>query len=163
MSEEIRVSVTVNGRAYERLVEPRRSLADFLRHDLLLHGTHVGCEMGACGACTVLFDGQAIKSCLMLAVQAQGHEIITVESLAGRGPLHALQRAFRDCHALQCGFCTPGFLMVALALERSHRKVDQEALKEELAGNICRCTGYRGIVNAVSRFLEESDERSADA
>src|SRR5262249_43452502 len=111
-----RMRVTVNGRAYEREVESRRLLVDFLRHELELHGTHVGCEQGVCGACRVLLDGEPVKSCLMLAPQAHGHSITTVEGLAGRGELHPVQQVFRDAHALQCGYCTPGFLLAAVAL-----------------------------------------------
>lgn len=155
MSGRCTIAITVNGELRSAEIEPRRTLVDFLRHDLRLYGTHVGCEQGACGACTVQLDGKAIKSCLMLAVQADGHEIRTVESLAGNGPLHPLQEAFRDAHALQCGFCTPGFLMVALALAESGRALQGEALRSELAGNLCRCTGYVGILDAVERFLEQ--------
>ena len=116
MSARVTVTLRVNGRAYERVVEGRRLLVDFLRHELGLHGTHVGCEQGVCGACTVLLDGEPVKSCLMLAPQAQGRSITTVEGLAGRGELHPVQQAFRDAHALQCGYCTPGFLLGAVAL-----------------------------------------------
>ena len=150
------VSVTVNGRVHERTVEDRRLLVDFLRHDLDLHGTHVGCEQGVCGACTVLLDGAAVKSCLMLAPQADGHAITTVEGLAGRGDLHPVQQAFRDAHALQCGYCTPGFLMTAVALAESGAVLEGQALREELAGNLCRCTGYQNIVEAIERFLRRS-------
>jgi aerobic-type carbon monoxide dehydrogenase small subunit (CoxS/CutS family) len=131
------------------------TLADFLRHRRRLTGTHVGCEHGVCGACAVLFDGQALKSCLLLAVQAHGHEIRTVESLAGPGELHPLQAAFRDAHALQCGFCTPGFLMTAVALAQSRPEtLTENELRDELAGNLCRCTGYQGILAAVDSYLK---------
>jgi carbon-monoxide dehydrogenase small subunit len=150
------VSVSVNGRRHERLVEGRRLLVDFLRHDLGLHGTHVGCEQGVCGACTVLLDGDAVKSCLMLAVQADGRAITTVEGLAGRGDLHPVQQAFREAHGLQCGYCTPGFLLSAVALAARGVLLQGEALRAELAGNLCRCTGYQNIVEAVERYLSQA-------
>jgi carbon-monoxide dehydrogenase small subunit len=161
MTDTRSIRLTVNGREYTAQVEVRRHLADFLRHELGLYGTHIGCEQGACGACTVQYDGKAIKSCLMLAVQADGHHIRTVEGLAGRGELHPIQRAFHDEFGLQCGFCTPGFLMVAEALSRAGTKVEGETLRRELAGNICRCTGYVNIVAAVERFLQEHDDDRA--
>jgi carbon-monoxide dehydrogenase small subunit len=154
-----RVQVTVNGRSYERDVESRRLLSDFLRHDLALHGTHVGCEQGVCGACTVLLDGEAVKSCLLLAPQADGHAITTVEGLAGRGALHPLQTLFAETHALQCGYCTPGFLLAAAALADRGVALDGAALREELAGNLCRCTGYQNIVEAVARYLRQNAAR----
>jgi aerobic-type carbon monoxide dehydrogenase small subunit (CoxS/CutS family) len=156
MSARCRVHVTVNGRLYERNVESRRLLSDFLRHDLGLHGTRVGCEQGVCGACTVLLDGEAVKSCLLLAPQVDGHALTTVEGLAGRGPLHPLQEAFREAHALQCGYCTPGFLLTAVALENRGVVLEGEALREELAGNLCRCTGYQNVIEAVERYLRQS-------
>src|SRR5262245_10583326 len=156
MSARHAVSVSVNGRRHERLVEGRRLLVDFLRHDLGLHGTHVGCEQGVCGACTVLLDGDAVKSCLMLAVQADGRTITTVEGLAGRGDLHPVQQAFREAHGLQCGYCTPGFLLSAVALAARGVALEGEALRAELAGNLCRCTGYQNIVEAVERYLEQA-------
>jgi len=144
------VRVTVNGTEYERDVEPRLLLSDFIRQDLRLTGTHVGCEHGVCGACTILLDGEPARSCIMLAVQANGHAIQTVEGLAPEGaPLNPLQDAFRNAHALQCGFCTPGFLMTATALRESGRRLDREELREELSGVLCRCTGYQFIVDAV--------------
>jgi carbon-monoxide dehydrogenase small subunit len=151
-----RIRVEVNGRAYEREVEARRLLVDFLRHDLGLHGTHVGCEQGVCGACTVLLDGEPVKSCLMLAPQIDGRTLTTVEGLAGRGELHPVQEIFRDTHALQCGYCTPGFLLSAVALASRSVVLEGEALREELAGNLCRCTGYQNIVDAVERYLRRS-------
>ena len=151
-----RVQVTVNGRLYERDVESRRLLSDFLRHDLGLHGTHVGCEQGVCGACTVLLDGDAVKSCLLLAPQIDGHAVTTVEGLGGRGPLHSLQALFAEAHALQCGYCTPGFLLAAVSLAGRGVALDGAALREELAGNLCRCTGYQNIVEAVERYLRQS-------
>ena len=144
------VRVEVNGRAHEREVEPRLLLSDFLRHELGLTGTHVGCEHGVCGVCTVLLDGEPVRSCLMLAVQADGHAVETVESLAaGPEALHPLQEAFRDRHALQCGFCTPGILMTLVAWLREHREPSEADARLALSGNLCRCTGYQHIVDAV--------------
>jgi carbon-monoxide dehydrogenase small subunit len=145
-----RVSMTVNRRSIEAEVEPRRLLADFLREDAHLYGTHLGCEHGVCGACTILLDGEPVRSCLMLAVQADGAELTTVEGLAGDDGLHPLQEAFREHHALQCGFCTPGFLLTSLYLIREHPDLDDEdEIREALSGNLCRCTGYQNIVDAV--------------
>jgi carbon-monoxide dehydrogenase small subunit len=148
------VSLTVNGRPYRREVEPRLLLSDFLRHELGLTGTHVGCEHGVCGACTVLFDGEAVRSCLLLAVQADGHEVATVEGLAPEagaapGELHPLQEAFRAAHGLQCGFCTPGFLMTLIPFLRENPAPSEEEIRHALSGNLCRCTGYQNIVEAV--------------
>jgi carbon-monoxide dehydrogenase small subunit len=156
MSSRHRIQVTVNGRAHAREVEGRRLLVDFLRHDLGLHGTHVGCEQGVCGACTVLLDGEAIKSCIMLAAQADGRALTTVEALAGRRDLHPVQQAFRDAHGLQCGYCTPGFLLSAVALAERGVMLEGDALRAELAGNLCRCTGYQNIVEAVERYLRQA-------
>jgi carbon-monoxide dehydrogenase small subunit len=142
--------LTVNGAAAERAVEPRLLLSDFLRHELGLTGTHVGCEHGVCGACTVLLDGEAMRSCLMFAVQADGHEVTTVEGLTGDpDALHPLQQAFREAHGLQCGFCTPGILMTLVPFLRDHPHPDEGAIREALSGNLCRCTGYQNIVAAV--------------
>jgi len=141
--------LTVNGKEREALVEVRRTLADFLREDLDLTGTHIGCEHGVCGACTVLLGGLAVRSCLMLAVQAAGADITTIEGLEHDGELHPLQEAFRDSHSFQCGFCTPGFVMTALALLGEGRELTEAELREELSGNICRCTGYQSIVEGV--------------
>jgi aerobic-type carbon monoxide dehydrogenase small subunit (CoxS/CutS family) len=139
----------INGRPYEGDIEPRTLLSDFIRHQAGLTGTHVGCEHGVCGACTVQLDGEPIRSCLMLAIQANGRALRTVEGLAGPGgELSALQRAFTEHHALQCGFCTSGFLMTAEALLRRGELTERE-IRAELAGNLCRCTGYEGIVKAV--------------
>ncbi len=144
------VRLTVNGRALAGAVEPRTSLADFLRDDLDLTGTHVGCEHGVCGACTVLLEGEPVRSCLLLAVQADGRAIMTVEGLAyAEGELHPIQQAFRDKHALQCGFCTPGILLTAYAYLREHPAPSDAEIREMLAGNLCRCTGYHFIVEAV--------------
>ena len=149
MDNLFQVSVTVNGTKYERAVEPRMLLVDFIRHELGLTGTHVGCEHGVCGTCTVLLDGQPVRSCLMFAVQANGHEVRTVEGLGTIDKLHPLQEAFREAHALQCGFCTPGFLMTLVPFLEENRKPSEEEVREALAGNLCRCTGYQHIVEAV--------------
>jgi carbon-monoxide dehydrogenase small subunit len=143
------VSLTVNGTTLERTAEPRLLLSDFLRHELGLTGTHVGCEHGVCGACTVLLDGEAVRSCLVFAVQADGHTIETVEGLATNGDLHPLQRAFNEAHALQCGFCTAGFLMTLVPFLREHPSPSEREIREALSGNLCRCTGYANIVEAV--------------
>ena len=143
------ISVVVNGKTYRRSVESRMLLADFLRHELRLTGTHVACAHGVCGACTIRFNGKTARSCLMLTAQADGAEIVTVEGLAGEGPLTPVQQAFHENHALQCGFCTPGFLMtVTEFLEHNHDPSDDD-IKSAIAGNLCRCTGYINIVRAV--------------
>jgi carbon-monoxide dehydrogenase small subunit len=144
-----RVRLTANGISYERAVEPRTTLVDFLRGELGLTGTHVGCEHGVCGACTVLLDGQAVRSCLMLAVQADGAEVMTVEGLRRDGALHPIQEAFLEEHGLQCGFCTPGFLMSTYELLRDNPDPNDEEVKDALGGQICRCTGYQSILKAV--------------
>jgi carbon-monoxide dehydrogenase small subunit len=150
------VELTVNGTTHPIDVEPRRTLADALREDLGFTGTHLGCEHGVCGACTVLVDGEPVRACLMFAVQADGCEVSTVEGLAdGDGTLHPLQRAFCDHHGLQCGFCTPGMLMSALDLLRREPRPSRQRIREELSGNICRCTGYAGIVDAVQAASDE--------
>jgi aerobic carbon-monoxide dehydrogenase small subunit len=146
------ISVTVNGEARTATAEPRLLLADLLREVLGLRGTHLGCEHGVCGACTILLDGEPVRSCLVLAVQADGREITTVEGLADADGLHPLQEAFREHHALQCGFCTPGFLLTALYLidgDPAIDRRDEQDLREALSGNLCRCTGYQNIVDAV--------------
>src|SRR5881398_4195326 len=151
------VTVTVNGRAVQRAVEPRLLLSDFLRHDLGLTGTHVGCEHGVCGCCTILLNGAPVRSCLMLAVQAEGHEVTTIEGLAPDGePLHAVQQAFHECHGLQCGFCTPGFVMSVVGLLAQHPSPSAQEIEEGIAGNLCRCTGYASIRRAVTRSVELS-------
>jgi carbon-monoxide dehydrogenase small subunit len=149
VNNQINISVTVNGTRYEHAVEPRLLLSDFLRHDLGLTGTHVGCEHGVCGACTVLFDGEPVRSCLVFAVQADGHEILTVESLGTMQELHPLQEAFREAHAVQCGFCTPGILMSLLPFLEESPDPSEAEIREALSGNLCRCTGYQHIVDAV--------------
>ena len=152
----MRISVEINGHDHEAEVEPRTLLSDFIRHGAGLTGTKVGCEQGVCGACTVQLDGEAVRSCLMLAVQADGRSLTTVEGLsADGGELHPLQRAFHEAHALQCGFCTPGFLMSMEAFIREHPDADGEELREALAGNLCRCTGYLGIIEAVEHAARE--------
>ena len=146
----MRIAVEINGERHEGEAEPRTLLSDFIRHTAGLTGTHVGCEHGVCGSCTVQLDGETVRSCLMLAVQANGRSVLTVEGLAAEGaPLHPLQRAFHEHHALQCGFCTPGFLLAAEALLRERPEPTEREVREALAGNLCRCTGYEGIVNAV--------------
>lgn len=150
MSAKMEVTLTVNGRTYQRSVEPRLLLSDFLRHELELTGTHVGCEHGVCGACTILFDGQPVRSCLTLAVQAEGHEITTVEGLTSDPEdLHPLQDAFWEKHGLQCGFCTAGIMLSVLPFLQEHPDPSEGEIREALAGNICRCTGYQHIVDAV--------------
>jgi aerobic-type carbon monoxide dehydrogenase small subunit (CoxS/CutS family) len=151
----VRISVDINGRRYDGDVEPRELLSDFIRHGAGLTGTKVGCEQGVCGACTVQLDGEAVRSCLMLAVQANGRSLTTVEGLARDDGLHPLQQAFHDAHALQCGFCTPGFLMSMDAYLREHPRAGREELREALAGNLCRCTGYLGIIEAVEHAAAE--------
>src|SRR6266542_452004 len=150
MPDKVDVRVTVNGRAYQRSVEPRLLLSDFLRHELGLTGTHVGCEHGICGACTILVDGEAARSCLMLAVQADGAELTTVEGLAQGGTLHPLQEAFREHHGLQCGFCTPGMLLTALDFLRVNPQPSEQEIREGISAVLCRCTGYHGIIKAVA-------------
>ena len=149
MADERAVRLRVNGRERAALAEPRTLLSDFLRHGIGLTGTHVGCEHGACGACTVLVDGRPTLSCLVLAVQAEGADVLTVEGLADEDGLHPIQQAFRECHGLQCGFCTPGMLLAAKALLDEVPDPGEDEIREHLAGNVCRCTGYVGIVEAV--------------
>jgi carbon-monoxide dehydrogenase small subunit len=149
MNDLVTINLTVNGTQYERAVEPRMLLSDFLRHELGLTGTHVGCEHGVCGACTVIFDGEAVRSCLMFAVQANGHDVVTVEGLGTIDDLHPLQEAFREAHALQCGFCTPGLLMSLLPFLESNPDPTEREIREAVSGTLCRCTGYQHIVDAV--------------
>jgi aerobic carbon-monoxide dehydrogenase small subunit len=143
------VAVTVNGRAYERNVEPRLLLVHFLRDELGLTGTHVGCDTSSCGACTVRLDGQTVKSCTLFAFQADGHEVQTIEGLATNGELHPLQRAFHEHHALQCGYCTPGMIMAATEIVERTPGASDEEIRKALEGNLCRCTGYHNIVEAI--------------
>ncbi len=154
------ISVSVNGRQYERSVEPRLLLSDFLRHDIGLSGTHVGCEHGVCGACTVLVDSAAVRSCLMFAVQANGRDVTTVEGLdGGQEELHPIQHGFWEKHGLQCGFCTPGILMTLVPFLEENPDPSEDEIREILSGNICRCTGYQKIVEAVqlgARLVQEN-------
>jgi carbon-monoxide dehydrogenase small subunit len=149
------IAVTVNNVRYERAVEPRLLLSDFLRYELGLTGTHVGCEHGVCGACTVLFDGQPVRSCLMFAVQASGHEVTTVEGLGAPDNLHPIQEAFMEAHGVQCGFCTPGFLMTLVPFLAENPDPTDPEIREAIAGNLCRCTGYQHIVDAVRLAAEK--------
>jgi aerobic-type carbon monoxide dehydrogenase small subunit (CoxS/CutS family) len=154
------VSLVVNGVSYEVDVEARWLLSDVLRHVVGLTGTHVGCEHGVCGCCTVLVDGRPARSCLMLAIQAEGAQIRTVEALAEDGQLHPLQESFRRHHGLQCGFCTPGFLMTALPIYKKAREMSDDELREAIGGQLCRCTGYAGILAAIRGAAEIEDERA---
>ena len=149
MTMPISIEVMVNGKSYRREVEPRMHLADFLRQELGLTGTHLGCEHGVCGACSVMVDERVVRGCLMLAVQADGCEVTSVEGLALKDKLNPLQEAFREFHALQCGFCTPGMLMTLMEILRDHPNPTEELLREDLSGNLCRCTGYSGIIKAA--------------
>jgi carbon-monoxide dehydrogenase small subunit len=160
MSNARAIKATVNGVAYERRVEPRLLLSDFLRHTLGLTGTHVGCEHGVCGACTVLLDGDSVRSCLLFAVQVDGARLETVESLGTIDRMNPLQEAFHEHHALQCGFCTPGMLMTATDLLRKYPLASDEEIREGLSGNLCRCTGYEHIVNAVRAAARAKDTAS---
>jgi len=154
MDNTFNITVTVNGTRYERSVEPRLLLSDFLRQDLGLTGTHIGCEHGVCGACTVLFDGQPVRSCLMFAVQANGHEVLSVEGLGTIEDLHPIQKAFQEAHGVQCGFCTPGILMTLVPFLESNPDPNEEEIRAAISGNICRCTGYQHIVDAVKLAAE---------
>ena len=151
----MRVSITVNGKLHERAVESRLLLVHFLRDELGLTGTHVGCDTSSCGACTVRLDGDTVKSCTVLAVQADGGAVQTIEGLAVDGELHPLQRAFRQEHGLQCGYCTPGMIMASTALLELGRELTDEEIRDGLEGNLCRCTGYENIVNAVRSAIAE--------
>ena len=149
-SRKVQIRVTVNGTEHEALVEPRRLLSDFIRDDLALTGTHVGCEHGVCGACTVLLDGESVRACLTFAVQADGREVTTVEALAAAdGTRHPLQQAFWEEHGLQCGFCTPGFIMTTYELLEANKAPTTDEIRDAIGGNLCRCTGYQNIVRAV--------------
>ncbi len=156
MTQKISVLITVNEKVYQREVEPRLLLSDFLRHELGLPGTHVGCEHGVCGACTILFDGESARSCLMFAVQADGHTITTVEGLAeSMDQLHPIQQAFWEAHGLQCGYCTPGILMTLVPFLRQNPSPTEQEIRHALSGNLCRCTGYQHIVDAVQLAAEK--------
>lgn len=145
------VSLLMNGKEVEAEAEPRKLLSDFIREDLGLTGTHVGCEHGVCGSCTVLYNGRAVRSCLMFAVQANGSDIQTIEGLAKNGEQHALQQSFTECHGLQCGFCTPGILMSSLEMMNNGQVPTKQEIKEMLSGHLCRCTGYTGIIAAIEK------------
>jgi carbon-monoxide dehydrogenase small subunit len=156
MTDLVTINVRVNGKDYQRQVEPRLLLSDFIRHDLNLTGTHVGCEHGVCGSCTILFDGQPMRSCLLFAVQADGHNILTIEGLAPDPEhLHPIQEAFHEAHALQCGFCTPGFVMTLKPFLEENPDPSDEEIREAISGNLCRCTGYDHIVDAVHIAAEK--------
>jgi aerobic carbon-monoxide dehydrogenase small subunit len=150
-----RISVTVNGVKHEREVEPRQLLVYFLRETLGLTGTNVGCDTSSCGACTVLVDGASVKSCTMLAVQADGTEVMTIEGLASNGEMHPMQKAFHEEHALQCGYCTPGMIMAAVGLAQDDAEMGEDEIRLGLEGNLCRCTGYHNIVKAVQKGAQE--------
>jgi carbon-monoxide dehydrogenase small subunit len=160
MSKARDITVTVNGEAVTAAVEPRLLLADFLRHTLGLTGTHVGCEHGVCGACTVLVDGDSARSCLMFAVQADRRNVETVESLGRLGAMNRLQEAFHEHHALQCGFCTPGMLMTATDLMRKYNLTGDDDIREGLSGNLCRCTGYEHIIKAIRAVVDSKPENT---
>jgi carbon-monoxide dehydrogenase small subunit len=160
MHSSVDISTTVNGIRYEQVVEPRMLLSDFLRHILGLTGTHVGCEHGVCGACTVMLDGESVRSCLLFAVQADGHEIITVEGLGTMDELHPVQEAFREAHGLQCGFCTPGILTTVVPFLEANPNPTEDEIREAISGNLCRCTGYQHIVDAVQLAAEKAQDRS---
>ncbi|MCL4562808.1 MAG: (2Fe-2S)-binding protein [Chloroflexi bacterium] len=159
MSDLINVKVTVNGMAYEREVEPRMLLVDFIRHELGLTGTHVGCEHGVCGTCTILFDGSPVRSCLLFAVQAVGHEIRTIEGLGTIDHLHPVQEAFREAHGAQCGFCTPGMIMSVLPFLEENQDPTEQEIREAIDGNLCRCTGYQHIIQAVELASDKLAEQ----
>jgi carbon-monoxide dehydrogenase small subunit len=156
----VQISLTVNGKAVSASVDPRTLLVQFIREQLQLTGTHVGCDTAQCGACTVHLDGRAVKSCSMLAAQAQGAKITTIEGLSSNGEMHPMQAAFRECHGLQCGFCTPGMVMAAVQLLADNPKASESEIREGLDGNICRCTGYHNIVKAV-QFCQSGKQPAA--
>jgi len=147
----IQLAMTVNGKAERAEIDPRTLLVEFIRNDLGLTGTHVGCDTGQCGACTVLIDGNAVKACTILAVQAEAAKVTTIEGLANNGEMHPMQAAFKECHGLQCGFCTPGMVLSAIDLVQRHPNADEKKIRAELEGNLCRCTGYQNIVKAVAQ------------
>ncbi|NKB36938.1 MAG: 2Fe-2S iron-sulfur cluster binding domain-containing protein [Gammaproteobacteria bacterium] len=156
--ETIEVEITVNGKSVRREVEPRLLLVEFIRENLQLTGTHVGCDTSYCGACTIILNGEAIKSCTLLAVQADGGEVLTVEGLEQDGQLHPLQQAFSECHGLQCGYCTPGMLMSSLALLAENPDPSVKDIRKRLAGNVCRCTGYQNIIKSVQSAAKALQE-----
>ncbi len=165
MSGKRRIAVTVNGALYEREIEPRLLLGDFLRSELDLTGTHFGCEHGICGACTVILNGDSVRACLVFAVQADGGDVLTVEGLGSVDALHPLQQAFHEHHGLQCGYCTPGMLMTALDLIRKQGRLTEAAVRAGISGNLCRCTGYQNIVAAIcaAAAAMQSEEPAGDA
>ncbi len=156
----VKIGLRVNGRDYEREVEPRLLLSDFIRDQLGLTGTHIGCEHGVCGACTIIFNGATVRSCLMLAVQANGGEIKTIEGVAAEGTLHPVQQAFMDHHGLQCGYCTPGFVMVLYDLLEHNPSPTEEEIRETIGGNLCRCTGYENILRSARGAVNLMKERA---
>lgn len=160
MQNLVDMTTTVNGTRYEEAIEPRMLLSDFLRHVIGLTGTHVGCEHGVCGACTVMLDGEAVRSCLLFAVQADGHEITTVEGLGTIDDLHPVQEAFREAHGLQCGFCTPGILTTVVPFLKQNPHPTEDEIREAISGNLCRCTGYQHIVDAVLLAAEKAQKGS---
>ncbi len=160
MSELHTIQTNINGKPVEASVPGRLLLSDFIREELRLTGTHVGCEHGVCGACTILYDGLPSRSCLMLAVQADGHEIVTVEGLASNGELHPLQEAFKAKHGLQCGYCTPGFLMTLVPFLAEHPDPDEATVRDAISGNLCRCTGYQSIVDATLLAARQMREKA---
>jgi len=160
MADEVGVEVTVNGQVFKRRVQPRLLLVDFLRDELGLTGTHIGCDTGHCGACTVMLDGVTVKSCLLLAAQANGSEVLTIEGVSSGGRLHPLQQAFLDNQGLQCGFCTPGMILSSLFLLNHNPKPSEEEIRRAIDGNLCRCTGYLGIVNAVKAAATMTEKSS---
>jgi len=153
----VSISLTINGKAVEASIDPRTLLVQFIREHMQLTGTHVGCDTAQCGACTVHIDGQAVKSCSILACQAQGTEVTTIEGLARNGVLHPMQEAFRECHGLQCGYCTPGMVMSAIHLLAEHPQANEDQIREGLDGNLCRCTGYQNIVKSIQRVQQQLD------
>ena len=160
MSTKRAIDLMINGKRYQRLVEVRTTLADFLRHDVGLTGTHVGCEHGLCGACTILLNGEAVRSCLLLAVQADGSDLTTIEGLSTSGRLKPLQHAFQEQHALQCGFCTPAMLVTAYAFLKEAPTPTEAQVREAISGNICRCTGYRPIIKAILQAAEMGEREN---
>lgn len=164
MSQTRTIQVTVNGKAYERDVSVRTLLSDFIRYDLGLTGTHSGCEHGVCGTCTVVFDGEAVRSCLMFAVQADGHDILTIEGIGTPEKLHPIQEAFMEKHGAQCGFCTPGMIMSVIPFLEENKNPTEHDVREAIDGNLCRCTGYQHIVDAVQYAAEKmaSTEKTAE-
>lgn len=155
MTRPVAVTMRVNDKEYKREIEPRMLLSDFLRHELGLTGTHVGCEHGVCGACTILFDGESMRSCLLFAVQADGHSITTVEGLATDGKLHPIQQSFWETHGLQCGYCTPGILLTLVPFLQQNPNPTEDEIRHAISGNLCRCTGYQHIVDAVKLAAEK--------